>query len=54
MNNRRCLLTIIKLASQNIHNFMKVYHKIFILEQNSRNHESFCHESLEQYSNIPW
>ena len=24
MNNRRCSLTIIKLASQNIHNFMKV------------------------------
>ena len=27
----------------------KFYHEILILEQNSRNHESFFHESLELY-----
>ena len=37
MNDQRCSLTIIILASQNIHKF---YHKVFILKQNSRNHES--------------
>ena len=25
------------------------YHEMFILEQNSRNHKSFCHENLELY-----
>ena len=34
------LLYIIKLVSQIIQNFMSFYHEIFILEQNSRNHES--------------
>ena len=27
----------------------KFYHEIFILEQNSRNHESFFHKTLELY-----
>ena len=30
----------------------KFYHEIFILEQNKRNHESFCHKSLELYGII--
>ena len=45
MNNRWYYHEIFKTSR-------KFYHEIFILEQNLRNHKSFCHESLELYSTV--
>ena len=42
MNNRRYYHEIFMTSR-------KFYHEIFILEQNSRDQESFCHKSLELY-----
>ena len=47
-----CSLTILLKYYEIFMTLWKFYHEIFILEQNSRNHKSFCHKSLELYDSL--